>query len=131
MSTTISGYRNATCSLNTIKVKKAKGFKSEISRLYEPTPDDLLVGPDQWDVVLYDKDRGIKLRMVHKESLHPVELIDSFRYAGIEEGLDPDTIQGTAKQKSSGWVISWTAEGGTVKDLEKKTGQKISVKGGF
>jgi len=126
---TTSGYRNATCSLNTTEMKKAKGFKSEMARVYEPTPDDLLIEPDQWDVVLYDKDKGIKLRMVHKESLHPVELIDSFKYAGIEEGLDPDTIQGSAKQKSSGWVISWTAEGGTVKDLEKKVGEKMYVNG--
>jgi hypothetical protein len=67
--------------------------------------------------------------MEFKESMHPTELIDSFNYAGVEEGLDPDTIQGSAKQIEKGWVISWTADGGTVKDLEKKTGEKMIVNG--
>ena len=108
---------------------KAKGFGREISRVYEPTPDDLQVDPAKWEVIVYDKNRGINMLMEFKESMHPTELIDSFNYAGVEEGLDPDTIQGSAKQIEKGWVISWTADGGTVKDLEKKTGEKMIVNG--
>jgi hypothetical protein len=111
--------------------KKAKGFGREFARVYEPTPDDLRIDAAKWEVIVYDKDRGIKMLMGFKEPMHPAELIDSFNYAGVEEGLDPDTIQGSAKQTETGWVISWTADGGTVKDLEKKTGEKMIVNGAF
>lgn len=106
--------------------RKAKGFGT---RVYEPTPDDLLIGPDEWEVIIYDKSRGIHMLLTYKDSYHPTDLIDRFNYAGIEEGLDPETIQGSAKQKSTGCMISWTANGGTIKDLEKKTGEKMLIKG--
>jgi len=124
-----SGYLTVTRNLNTIMKKKAKGFGREIARVYEPTPDDLRIDPAKWEVIVYDKDRGIKMLMGIKEPMHPTELIDCFNYAGEEEGLDPATIQGSAKQTKTGWTISWTADGGTVKDLEKKTGEKMIVKG--
>jgi hypothetical protein len=113
-------------------MKKApKGFSNKKPRVYEPTPEDLRIPLDEWEVIVYDKDRGVHMKVGVKDSKHPTELIDMFNYAGVEEGLEPDTIQGTAKQLSTGWTISWTADGGTVKDLEKKTGEKILVNGGL
>jgi hypothetical protein len=109
--------------------KKAKGFGREIARVYDPTPDDLRVEPSEWEVIVYDKKGGIKMLMGFDQPMHPTDLIDCFNHAGVEEGLDPKTIQGSAKQTETGWVISWTADGGTVKDLEKKTGEKMIVKG--
>jgi hypothetical protein len=109
--------------------KKAKGFGREIARVCEPTPDDLRIDPAKWEVIVYDKNRGIQMIMGFKEPMHPAELIDSFNYAGVEEGLDPGTVQGSAKQIDTGWVLSWTADGGTVEDLEKKTREKIIVNG--
>jgi hypothetical protein len=109
--------------------KKAKGFASEIARVYEPTPDDLRIDPAEWEVIVYDKNRGVHMLLGFNESMHPTDIIDSCNYAGVEEGLDPGTIQGSAKQTKTGCVISWTSDGGTVKDLEKKTGEKMIVKG--
>ena len=109
--------------------KKAKGFGREIARVYEPTPDDLRVEPAEWEVIVYDKNRGVHMLLTFGESMHPTDIIDSCNHAGVEEGLDPNTVQGSAKQTKSGCVISWTSDGGTVKDLEKKTGEKMIVKG--
>jgi hypothetical protein len=111
--------------------KKAKGFAREFARVYEPAPDELRVDPAEWEVVVYDKKGGMKMLMGFDEPMHPTDLIDCFNHAGMKEGLDPDTIQGTAKQTKTGWVISWTADGGTVKELEKKTREKIILKGEF
>jgi hypothetical protein len=109
--------------------KKSNGFKRETLRVFEPTPDDLRIDPSEWEVVVYDKNRGVHMLLTFKESMHPTDIIDRCNYAGVEEGLDPDTIQGSAKQTKTGWTISWTADGGTVEDLEKKTGEKMIVNG--
>jgi hypothetical protein len=110
--------------------KKSNGFKQETLRVFEPTPDDLRIDPSEWEVIVYDKDRGVHMLLTFNESMHPTDIIYECNYAGVEEGLDSATIQGSAKQTKTGWTLSWTADGGTVRDLEKKVGEKMIVKGG-
>ena len=88
----------------------------------EPTPDNARVPAGEFEVVTYDKDSGLKLLVTTREDLHPGELVEVFAQAGEEAGLDPETLQGTAKAIDGGWVISWVPPGQGEQELQKKLG---------
>ena len=103
-------------------LKGGRGFGNQP----EQTPDDASVAAGTFEVVLYDKDRGVKLLVQTKEALHPGELVGMFAEAGEEAGLDYETLQGTAKAQDGSWMISWVPPGQTEEDLQRKLGRKWS-----
>jgi len=92
----------------------------------EPVPDDVSVPAGVFEAVLYDKNRGLKLRLETSVDLHPGELVTLFAEEGAEAGLDYDTLQGSVKSLDSGWVLTWVPPGQTEEDLQRKLGRKWS-----
>lgn len=90
----------------------------------EPVPDDASVPAGVFEGVLYDKDRGLKLRLETTTALHPGELVTLFAEEGAEAGLDYDTLQGTVKSLDSGWLLTWVPPGEGEKELQKKLGER-------
>lgn len=92
----------------------------------EHIPHHVSIAAGRFEVVFYDKNRCVRVLLESTEDCHPGDLIGTSADAGVLADLDHDTLQGTAKAKDEGWLISWVLPGQTDEDLKKKLGKNWS-----